>query len=269
MSADRQEFYDPSELLDEVQEKISNARINNEAIDYLTIVSDGEPTLDKNLGKLIDLLKILGFKIAIITNATLLNKREVREDLSKADWVSVKVDTLDAKIWKKIDRPHKKIDFSSMLNGIQSFSQEYTGFLATETMLVENLNSDIHEIAYFIQGLHPAIAYLSIPTRPPAIKWVKAPNEKTINNAYQIFRKHSIKTECLIGYEGDEFAYTGNIENDLLSITSVHPMREDAIEHYLQKANSNFSVIEKLLNENKIIVTEYNNERFYLRRLKE
>jgi len=44
--------------------------------------------------------------------------------------------------------------------------------------------------------------------------------------------------EYLIGYEGNAFAFTGNVEEDLLSITSVHPMREDAVKDFLKKANA-------------------------------
>lgn len=270
MVADRQEYYEPNDLLIEVKEKITNSKINNEPIDYLAIVPDGEPTLDKNLGELIDLLKPLGFKVAVITNSTLLKIPGVRQDISKADWVSVKIDTLDEKIWRKIDRPHKNIVFDSMLNGIRAFSREYNGQLVTETMLVKDLNDDIENIkkvAEFIGEIKPSVAYLSIPIRPPAEKWVEAPEEQKINRAYQIFRDQSLTTEYLIGYEGNEFAYTGNIEEDILSITSVHPMREDAVEEYLKKANSNFSIIEQMLKENKIIVSVYNDERFYLRKL--
>ena len=169
---------------------------------------------------------------------------------------------------KKLTDLIKKIKFDSILDGIKALSQEYDGILVTETMLVKDLNIDIEKIAEFIKNINPAIAYLSIPTRPPALKWVKAPKEQIINKAYQIFKNFSINTEYLIGYEGNEFAYTGNVIEDILSITSVHPMREDAVEQYLKKANSNFSVIEEMLNENKIIVSEYNNERFYLRKLK-
>ena len=136
MVADRQDYYDPDDLLIEVKEKIQNAKSNSEPIDYLTIVSDGEPTLDVNLGNLIDLLKPLAIKVAVITNATLLDKPDVRKYLCKADWVSIKIDTLDKKIWRKIDRPHKNIIFNSMLNGIMTFSKEYTGYLVTETILV-------------------------------------------------------------------------------------------------------------------------------------
>lgn len=270
MVADRQEYYDPNDLLIEAKEKITNAKMNNESIDYLAIVPDGEPTLDKNLGKLIDLLKPLGFKVGVITNSTLLKIPDVRQDISKADWVSVKIDTLDEKIWRKIDRPHKKIAFDSMLNGIRAFSREYNGQFVTETMLVKDLNDDIENIrkvAEFIGEIKPSVAYLSIPIRPPAEKWVEAPEEQKINRAYQIFRDQSLTTEYLIGYEGNEFAYTGNIEEDILSITSVHPMREDAVKEYLKKTNSNFSIIEKMLSENKIIVSEYNDDRFYLRKL--
>lgn len=267
MAADRQDFYNPDDLFIEVKEKITNAKLNHESIDYLTIVPDGEPTLDKNLGRLIDLLKPLGFKIAVITNASLLQKPDVRQDIRKADWVSVKIDTLDEKIWKRMDRPQKNIVFDLMLNGIKKFSQEYSGTLVTETMLVKDLNENIRTVAEFIKQIRPSIAYLSIPTRPPAKKWVHAPDEHQINKAYQIFKENSLNAEYLIGYEGNDFAYTGDVEEDLQSITSVHPMREDAVKEFLKKANSNFSIIEKMLREDKIIISEYNGERFYLRKL--
>jgi len=270
MIADRQEYYSPDELLIEVKEKIKNAYANNESIDFLTIVPDGEPTLDKNLGKLIELLKSLNIKIAIITNSTLIDLPDVRNALIKADWVSVKIDTVNENIWRKIDRPHKKFQLDSILKGIIEFSKEFKGQFVTETMLVKSINDNtqnLSEVAEFIKKIHASISYLSIPTRPPAEKWVVAPEESQINRAYQVFDSNLSNVEYLIGYEGNKFAYTGNIEEDILSITSVHPMREDAIKEYLKKANGEFSIIEKLIKENKIIVSEYNKNRFYLRKL--
>jgi wyosine [tRNA(Phe)-imidazoG37] synthetase (radical SAM superfamily) len=41
--------------------------------------------LDANLGGEIELLKPLGIKIAIITNASLICREDVREDLGKAN----------------------------------------------------------------------------------------------------------------------------------------------------------------------------------------
>jgi wyosine [tRNA(Phe)-imidazoG37] synthetase (radical SAM superfamily) len=271
MIAEPQEYYDPSELAAETADKIRLAELNCEKIDYLTIVPDGEPTLDANLGLLLDHLKPFGIKTAVITNSTLLPRPEVRKALTKADWVSVKVDTMSEATWRKIDKPHRKLVFKSILEGVRAFSREYNGQLVTETMLVKDINDSLENIkavASFLSQLNPSICYLSIPTRPPADPNVTFPEEQTINRCFQIFKEHGLPAEYLIGYEGNEFAYTGNIEDDILSITSVHPMREDAVTAYLYKAGGNFSEIEKLLDENKLIVSEYNNARFYLRKLR-
>lgn len=121
-----------------------------------------------------------------------------------------------------------------------------------------------------MKELKPDIAYIAIPTRPPAEKWVRPANEKTINEAFQIFAKAlgSGRVEYLIGYEGNAFAFTGNVEEDLLSITSVHPMREDAVKDFLKKANAEWDVVKKLLKEGKLIELEYDGKRFYMRKLR-
>ena len=270
MTADRQPFYSPLKLLAEVREKIKNTTANHESIDYLTIVSDGEPTLDQNLGQLLELLKSLDIKTAVITNASLLNRSDVRDDLAKADWVSVKVDSVVEPIWRKTNRPLRRLNLEQILAGIQTFARNFQGQLTTETMLVQAINTAPHQLvktAQFLQTVQPDIAYLSIPTRPPAETWANAPAENIINQAYQIFADTLPNVEYLIGYEGNKFAYTGNIEADILSITAVHPMREDAIQAYLKKAGGDFSTIKNLIDQDQIIVQEYQNNRFYLRKL--
>ncbi|MHA1145240.1 MAG: radical SAM protein [Candidatus Helarchaeota archaeon] len=90
----RQQFYEPSELVAAVQNKVDDVKKRGDAIDFLTFVPDGEPTLDLNLEREIELLKPLGIKIAVISNATLIWDGEVRHVLSQADWVSLKVDAV-------------------------------------------------------------------------------------------------------------------------------------------------------------------------------
>ena len=95
MQTDRQVFYEPAYVLREVADKMEQSAQLGELIDYLTFVPDGEPTLDVNLGREIDLLRPLGIKIAVITNASLLWREDVAEDLNKADWISLKIDSVD------------------------------------------------------------------------------------------------------------------------------------------------------------------------------
>jgi wyosine [tRNA(Phe)-imidazoG37] synthetase (radical SAM superfamily) len=272
MEIERRPFYEPELIFREVREKVEEALARNERIDYITFVPDGEPTLDINLGKEIDLLRELGIKLAALTNASLIWREDVREDLLKLDFVSLKVDAVSEPLWRKIDRPHKSLSLEKILEGMLEFRKEFQGKVVTETMLVDGIDygDEFEKIAEFIKELNPDKAYIAVPTRPPAEPWVKPAKEEVINHAYQVFSEilGEERVEYLIGYEGNAFAFTGNIEEDLLSITSVHPMREDAVREFLKKANADWSVVEKLLEEGKLIELEYNGKKFYMRKLK-
>jgi hypothetical protein len=73
--------------------------------------------------------------------------------------------------------------------------------------------------------------------------------------------------EYLIGYEGNAFAFTGDVEEDLLSITAVHPMREDAVDAFLARAGADGSVVQQLVDRGQLIETEYGERTFYMRKL--
>ena len=171
MQIDREAFYSVDEIVQSVKKQVEEARNKGEHIDYLTFVPDGEPTLDSNIGREIELLKPLGIKIGVITNATLLWREDVRDEIYGADWVSVKIDAAGPDIWRKINRPHKTLDIGNIFEGISAFSQSFDGFLATETMLIDGINDrpdEFGKIAGFISTINPSKSYLSIPTRPPA-----------------------------------------------------------------------------------------------------
>jgi len=268
IKTDRSEFYTPEDIFSEVQELVIKSRKMGHKIDYFTFVPDGEPTLDINLGKTIDLLKFLGSKIAVITNSSLLFRQDVRNDLMKADYVSLKIDTMDEKTWHKINRPHRGLNFHNHASALIEFAEVYNGLFVTETMLVDGINTvdeDMENLAAFIRRLNPDSVYLSIPTRPPAEKWVRSPDEQTINRIYQIFNEKLTNVEFLIEYEGNEFAYTNNVEKELLSITAVHPMRREAVDNFLNQAESDWELINKLLLQEKIKEIEYDGHKFYMK----
>lgn len=270
MRAVRESFYAPEDILKAVQRKIVNAGLKAERIDYVTFVSDGEPTLDINLRGEIETTKRLGVKVAVITNSSLIWQKDVQSDLCRADWVSLKIDAVSEGVWRKINRPHKYLRFNDILRGMREFSNIFKGTLATETMLIKDINdnaAELEKIAGFIAGLKNDKSYISVPIRPPAEKWAKPADEKAVNKAYQVFKERGIDAEYLIGYEGNAFAFTGNIEADLLSIASVHPMRKDAVIEFLNKANGSWNIIDRLLAENRLIETEYKDALFYMRKI--
>jgi wyosine [tRNA(Phe)-imidazoG37] synthetase (radical SAM superfamily) len=269
MQINRQEFYEPDELVDEAKELLSNIQDKKDYPDYITIVPDGEPTLDINLGILIEKLKMLGVPVAVITNASLVDQPEVQNDLLKADFVSFKADSFSPEIWKKINIPDKQLNLQRIKEGIHVFRNYFSGKMVTETMLVKGVNDSLEEFkntARVIQSFEPEVAYIAIPTRPPAFKKVEPPDEITVNAAYHIFREYIKNVELLTGYEGNAFASAGNFRDDLLSITAVHPMREDAVLELLDKTDGNKNSIDVLLQENLVEKVQYSGHFYYLRK---
>jgi len=265
---ERKFFYNPSEIKDAVEAKISELIKKGFSVDYLSFVPDGEPTLDINLGKEIKILKNLGIKIAVISNSSLLWRKDVQDDISNADYVSLKIDTVNEKSWNMINRPHASLKINKILSGIDNFSKKYNGILSTETMLINNINDNLLEfekIADFISNIKSYKSYISIPIRPPAEKHVKPAEEVDINIAYQIFKERGIVTELLTDYEENKFIFEGDFVDNLLKITSVHPIREENLKDLLIENNKSWDVINKLLRENKLIETEYNRIKFYIR----
>lgn len=269
LQAARRSFYEPEEIVGEVATRVERTRARGDAIDYLTIVPDGEPTLDVNLGRTIELLKPLGIRIAVITNGSLLWREDVRVDLENADLVSIKVDTVSESIWRSLDRPHGSLQLETVRDGMLAFAHTFRGELITETLLVQGCNDQYGEIvqtADFLAQVAPATAYLAIPTRPPAEPWVRPPDEEVVNRAFQLFSSRIGRVEYLIGYEGDAFSRTGDPVQDLLSITAVHPMRLDAVATLLADSGLGWSAVLRLIAEGILAETEFMGRKFYVRR---
>ncbi len=265
---ERGDLYPPEDIVAGVEAKVRGLRDRDEHVDYLTFVADGEPTLDANLGRVIRELKPLGVAIAVITNASLIAREDVRADLAEADWVSLKVDAVDREAWRRVNRPHVSLDLDGILRGVREFSRSYRGRLVTETMLVRGVNDredHLRNVAEFLAGLNPDPAYLAIPTRPPAKGSVMPPEGPVVNRAYQIFRERLKRVEYLIGYEGNAFASTGDAAQDLLSITAVHPMKKEAVEELLDRTGSDWTVVRGLISEDALVEAVFEGETFYMR----
>jgi wyosine [tRNA(Phe)-imidazoG37] synthetase (radical SAM superfamily) len=264
------EFFHPAQVYEAVAAQLEKLQADGQHVDYLSFVPDGEPTLDARLGESIAALKPLGIPIAVITNASLLWREEVRARLANADLVSVKVDTVDEAIWRRINLPHHELDLEVILGGIRGFAAGYTGTLISETMLVARMNDSAEALsatADFLAGIAPRTAYLAVPIRPPTVAQVHGTDEAGLTRAYEIFAARLPAVELLTGLETEPFAHTGEARTDLLGITAVHPMRESAVRALLAEDGASWSLVETLLAEGTLEAVKYEGEQFFLRPL--
>ena len=264
-------FYSPETIVREVSLRLEAVRAQGETVDYLTCVPDGEPTLDVHLGESIDALRPLCLPIAVISNASLIWRPAVREVLGRADWVSVKVDSVDEATWRRINQPHPDLKLPDILDGIRTFAASYRGTLTSETLLVAGINDDaagVEAVARFIAEAGIRLAYLAIPHRPPADSKVACPDEATVTRAWHTLAQRVAQVELLTAYEGDAFPPLDDPRGQLLAVTAVHPMRESAVQALLAHAGLDMALAQELVDSGKLRQISHGGEVFYVRRLR-
>ena len=72
--------------------------------------------LDKNLGIELDLIKFLNIRSAAITNWSVFWMNKVKKYLAKADWVSLKINSVLDDVWYRINRPHGSLILKKVLD---------------------------------------------------------------------------------------------------------------------------------------------------------
>lgn len=131
--AERRVFIPTMELAGELK-----ALVTDVTIDYVTFSGNGEPTLAANLGEMIQAVKALrSEKIAVITNGTLLGRKDVQADLHAADLVLVKLEAADEAMFQLMNSPAPGVTLASVIDGIKAFKQVFKGRFVLQIMFVE------------------------------------------------------------------------------------------------------------------------------------
>ncbi|HBL24648.1 MAG TPA: radical SAM protein [Deltaproteobacteria bacterium] len=136
-------------------------------IDYLTLSGRGEPTLALNLGDIIGALKkIRGEKIAVITNSSIISRKDVREDLLAADFVIAKLDAATDDVFTAINRPAKGVRLQSVIQALVDFRKEFAGRFALQVMFTSANQGSAREISDIAGAIGPDEVQLNTPLRP-------------------------------------------------------------------------------------------------------
>jgi len=160
--------------------------MNKVKIDTVTISGTGEPTLAKNLGKVIDnIKKITNLPTAILTNSSLIYKKDVQNELKKFDIVIAKLDAPDEILFKEINRPFRGISFDKVFNGIKKFRKQFNGKLALQIMFINKNKGYAYELAKLSKELKPDEIQVNTPLRPSLVKPL---NKKEIDKIKENFK---------------------------------------------------------------------------------
>jgi wyosine [tRNA(Phe)-imidazoG37] synthetase (radical SAM superfamily) len=161
-TTDRGIFVTSEALLEEVAELPPELQI-----DFITFSGRGEPTLAANLGKVIEAIKRLRREpVAILTNASLVDREEVRTELAHADLVVAKLDACSGELLRAINRPAAGITCEAILDGLISFRRQYGGRLAIQIMFVDENREFAAELARLARQIGADEVQVNTPLRP-------------------------------------------------------------------------------------------------------
>lgn len=137
-------------------------------VDVITLSGSGEPTLALNLADILSSIKTLTHKpTAVLTNGTLLHDASVRQALTLADKVAIKLDGISPNQLQRVNRPVPSTNWQKLWQGILQFRREFSGELAIQTMMLTPWNAHTQgEYIQLMEILQPTEIQLNTPTRP-------------------------------------------------------------------------------------------------------
>ncbi len=156
-------------------------------IDYYTFSGRGEPTLAKNFGETIDALKeISKGPIAVLTNASLIDRSDVQDELKEADFVSLKLDAYSQKLFEKINRPARGINLNKIIRNMKEFKEEYRGRLALQIMFIDKNKNYVDELIKIVKEINPDEVQINTPLRPCKVKPLSREEITIIKEKFEI-----------------------------------------------------------------------------------
>ena len=234
----------------------------NEKIDIITLTANGEPTLYPHLNELIDEIDKIkqDTQTLILTNSATLVDANVFNSLLKLDQVKLSLDAVSHDVFKKIDRPDKKIDITKLVQTIISFSKQYKGKLFIEILFVHELNDTKDEISK-LNGvlLEIEATRIDIGTidRPPAYP-VMGVSYKELHTISLMFDKTlPIHIASRVHAEPNNSYYS---EKDILNTLDKRPLTMDDINLLLDDESK--TRLYKLIKETKVAIKTTSNLEF-------
>jgi wyosine [tRNA(Phe)-imidazoG37] synthetase (radical SAM superfamily) len=176
---ERRRFVEPADLHREL------AQVGSVALDTVTFSGVGEPTLALNLAELVAVVRErFDRPVAVLTNSSLMTRKDVRRDLALFDIVVAKVDAPDEPLFQQINRPVISDTLEDILQGIQCFRQTFPGRLALQMMFTPANRERAMDMAALARRLQPDEVQLNTPLRPSPVSPLNARAMSRVEQAF-------------------------------------------------------------------------------------
>lgn len=200
--------------VEEIIKDVKTALLKEPNIEVITITSNGEPTLYKDLDILVDRLNEIkdDKKLLILSNSSTITDPKIRTVLKKIDIVKLSLDCVSQMCFKKIDRPMEGIYIKDIILGIKTFAKSFENDLVIEVLLVKGVNDKKQEIKALnrvLNEIKPTRVDFGTIDRPPAFDVSPVTSEalEELSSGFEglpISIIHKTKPKLRVSFEKDE-----------------------------------------------------------------
>jgi wyosine [tRNA(Phe)-imidazoG37] synthetase (radical SAM superfamily) len=167
LTLDRKEYIKS----DKIKAELTQYFNENPDPDYITFSGSGEPTLNANIGEILQFIKQRKphIPIAVLTNGTLLFNKEVRDAIKAADMVLPSLDAATEEVFNKINRPANNLNIDRYIQGLIEFRKEFKGKIWLEIFILPGYNdhqSELNELKKIILKIKADSVQLNTLDRP-------------------------------------------------------------------------------------------------------
>lgn len=221
---ERKPFFDADRIIEELRDFL----IPEPELDYITFSGGGEPTLNSDTGKILNFIKdsFPAYKVALLTNGSLLWKEDVRDDIKKCDIILPSLDAVSEGVFKKINRPCIGIEIKDIVKGIKKIKEESSARIWLEVFIVPGINDRKEELKLLkdtITEIGPEKVQLNTLDRPPTEEYVMPASREKMQEIKDFFMP--VKAEIIKDFvhKGSSGEYLSDIEEKFLSILRRRP----------------------------------------------
>ncbi|MEA2096883.1 MAG: radical SAM protein [Candidatus Cloacimonadota bacterium] len=234
LTTEREEYIPLNDILTELKSYLND----KPKLDYITFSGAGEPLLHNGIGKVITFIKenYPQYKLALLTNSTLLYNENVRNEISEIDLLLPSLDAVSEKVFKKLNRPNSKLDNSKIIEGLIKFSKHFSGKIWLEVFIVPNLNDTIEELELLknvIIDIAPDQVQLNTLDRPGTESWIEPVTKSRMEEIAEFLRPLPVEIIAKFQSRNKLMSYHKDVEQQIIETIKRRPCTDKDLSEML------------------------------------
>lgn len=265
LTVERKEYV----LYEEIIKEIDHFFMNNPDPDYITFSGSGEPTLNLQIGEILNYIKQKkpNIPLAILTNGTLLYDKGVIEAVCKADIVLPSLDAVTDDVFKRINRPDKSLSVARHKQGLIDLRKVYSGKIWLEVFILPSYNDSEEELIAFKKNIIEIQAdkvQLNSLDRPGVVNDLRGATTEELQRIIDFWGLVNVEIIASPSKRNEIKLYRNDVESSILETISRRPCTLDDISKmlglHISEINKYLGVLET---HNKIEKTQQTRGLFY------